>query len=540
MCSECEDATKERETLEKWPAFVTSGLPPELLKGRRKQESVLASTNLTNSDAFFLVHKRDIQRLWESCKLLWSPGTFVASSVKHDLERKMFCQTFSGGDRGPLHERVLRKWVPQSLLCSEHSLVLNPAVLKHIRSQDNDSVTLWRFNDDLSVLSFTEYRHFLRAVIRLHELLFPVSHDDDLSSSHGGTDETLDAMCATLSSSFHPRVRAMIEAESCSDDSYTFLTCSIGNTNVEHRLAPAMCADQRCNFDCIEALRAEERLRRRENVIHSNGIAKEENLLPSKVIFDVDDGVQVIDWPAETKSHDMGFCLRIVAMEAKANVDDVISSLRHNDSHDTGIRRSGRKRKQRYQLGGGTGLEQLNLRSCHNFAAVRLLLLEKAVGFKIDQPLILLLNLSAGDGVDDNRVKIDIHSNWNSLAISQVIADATKSLGLSDDDMERVYDDMTIMFHSAEEAHPKRKTARNGEDEAQREAMMESLLQTANLTDRSDVKTETNGTRRVERGFTGTFLQSPFTPAGEADDMVSAQSLNGVNHEVTRKAIING
>jgi hypothetical protein len=541
MCSECKDATKERELLEDWSALVTSGLSLETLKGRRKQESVLTTTNLTNSDDFYLVHKRDIQRLWESCNLFRSPGAFVASSVKLNLERIMFCKTFSGGDQGPLHERVLRKWSPRSLFCSEHCLVLSPAVLVHVRSQDNDSATLWRFNDDLSVLSSYEYRHFLRVVLRLFELLFPASPDDDLSSNNGDRDVTLDAMCATLLSSFHPKVRAMIDIGSCSDDSYTFLNCSIGNTTVEYRLAPSLCADQRCNHDCIEALRAEERLKRTQNDTHSNDVSKEGNLLPPKVIFDVDDGVQIIDGPAEMKSPDLGLCLAILAIEAKANVDDVIASLRSNVSHDTGIRRSGRKRKQRYPLGGGgKGVEHLSLRRCHNFAAVRLHLLEKLVGFKIDQPLTLLLNLSAGDGVDNNHMKIQVCNSWNSRAISRVVSDATKGLGLSDDDLERVYDDMAIIFHSAEDAHSNRKNARNSEDEAQREALMESLLETANLTDRSKLKTETNGTRRVEQGFTGTFLQSSFTPVCEAGDTVSTQPLNGVSHEATRKAIFNG
>lgn len=243
MCSECKDATKERELLEEWPTFVTSGLSPELLKPRRKHESVLATPHLTNSDDFYLVHnKRDIQQLWESCNLSRSPVPFVALSVKRNLERKMFCQTLSSSDQFPLHEQVLQKWVPKSLLCLEHHLVVNPAGLIRIQLQDNNSAMLWQFNNDLSVLSSTEYRHFLQVVLRLYKLLFPVSLDDNLSSSNGDTDETLDTMCAALLSLLHPQVRAMIEIGSCSKDTYTFLTFSIGNTSVEHCLAPATSA----------------------------------------------------------------------------------------------------------------------------------------------------------------------------------------------------------------------------------------------------------------------------------------------------------
>ena len=537
MCSECEGSNMERESLEEWASLVTSGLSPELLKGRRKQERVLPTTNLTISDDYYLVHRSDIDRLWESCKIVKLRSAFAVSSVKYELERNMFSHTCSGDDQGALHEQVLRKWSPTSLLCSKHCLVLNPAVFVYLRSHESDSATLWRFNDDVIVLSSNEYRHFLRVVVRLYDLLFPIAHDGDSSSLHGDTYLALDAMCATLSSSFHPQVRAMMDVGGCSEDSFTFLTCRIGSATVENRLTPAMCADQRCNNDCIESLRAGDQFRRTPNDKGSNGVSKETSLLPSRAIFEVDDDVQVVSGPANAKSADLGLSLRIVAVEEKANLDDFIASLVHDDSQDMGIRRSGRKRKQRYPLGGAKVEEFLSLRRCHNLAAVRLHVLEKLVGFEVDQPLILLLNC---DGDDKKKMKIEIPSFWNTRSMSEVVVDATKSLGLSDDDLEKVYSDMTLIFHATEDAYPKRKNARNREGEAHREALMESLLLIANLTDQNKLKTQAkNGTRRVERGFSGTFLQSSFEPAGETGDVLSTQVDIEVSHEDASEGILN-
>ena len=525
----------ERESLKEWSNLVASGLSKETWKSRRKQGAVLPTTNLTVSDVYYLVHGRDFDRLWESYKLLNSHSPFTLPSVKPDLERIMFSHTCGSDYQGLLHERVLRKWAPVSLLCSEHCLVLNPAVFVQLRSQDSDSAILWRFHDDMCVLLSTEYLHFLRVVLRLYELLFPISHDEDSSSTIGEPYVALDGMFATLSSSFHPQIRAMMDVGSCNDDSFTFLTLSIGSSVVEHRLAPAMCADQRCNDDCIELLGTRKRLR--PNDCDSDGGPRQGASLPSKATSDTDDEVRIVKGPAETKSDDLGLGLRVLAVDAKTNLDEFIACLGRSDSQDSVFRRSGRMRKQRYQFGGAKVEEFLSLRRCHNLAAVRLHVLEKLAGFNIDQSFIFLLNC---DDADSNKLKIEIPSAWNERSISEVVVDATKSLRISDDDLEKVFNGMTLIFHVNEEAHPKQRTARNRDDEAQREALMESLLLVANLTDHFKPKTDAkNGSRRAERGFTGTLLQSAFKPADGAGDVLSTQGFMDVKHEDTSKRILN-
>ena len=545
-CTECEGSNKERESLEDWAILVTSGLSLEMLKGRRKHEHIFPTTNLTESEDYLFVHKNDIEQLWEAFKLVTSNNGFEASSVKGDLKKKLFSHRSSENDKGVLSERIIQQWRPVSLLCSEHNLVLNPVVLTHTRSQDKESATpVWRYKDNVTLLPTGEYRHYLLVILRLYKLLFSTSTETTVLSNHeDDTDLTVDTMAALLAVSCHPSARAEVKSGN-GGDIFTFLTCSIGNATVETRLTPAMCADQRCNHECMESLRTEERLKK--PVHHKNGKAERKKALaPAEVVVPVGDDVQIIcvGRPAPKESDAEVLRLRLLEVEEGANLEEVISSLSqvYSITEDTGIRRSGRKRKQRYHLGGVKVEELLNVRRDHNVAAVRLHILEKRPNFKLDQPLLLLLPLlvricETRKKEDSNNITIAIPFDWNKRLISEVVADATESLHLSTEELDKVFGAMVLIRYAPGEALPaKRKAARSREDEAQIEALMESLLQTANLTDKNEPEHETEKkktNRRVERGFTGTFLHSTLEPTSETERVETADSEvagNGQDH----------
>lgn len=518
-CTECEGSDKERSSIDNWATCITDRIAVQIMKGQRKLEHLFPSTSLTESEDYFLVHRKDIERLWESFKLITSNHWFDVASLKHELEKKWFGLHSTAGERDDfyLHEKILRKWLPVSLLCPAHQLVLNPLVLTYSLSQDGDSTIHWHFSDHVELLSAKEYRHYLFVVCRLYEMVF--STDVPSSSHFGDTESTIDAIEAALASSCHPRVRPQA-ANTNGGDSSTFLNCSIGNAEIEMRLSPAQCADQTCNSWCIESLAAEKYITNDER--RGSEVTKQVQRAVGKVVIQVDDDGDdfvIIDGQVPAESDADAFCLQFVDVEESANIDNILASLGQVESNDPGARRSGRKRKLRYHLGGLKGENLLNLRRHHNLAAVRLHILEKRPNFKLDQPLTLFLPLGRQDKEGCNKITVSIPFNWNTRVLSDIVAAATQNLCLCKDELDKVFDGLVLIQRTPNDNLPRRKLPKTWDDEVQTEVLLESLLQIANLTARAENDNACKkSTRRVERGFRGTFLHSPVSPISDESE----------------------
>jgi hypothetical protein len=523
-CNECEGSHKERTSIDNWATCITSGITVQAMKGQRKVEHLIQSTSLTESDDYVLVHRKDIERLWESFKLITSSDRCDVASLKHELKTKWFGLHSRVGERDAfcLHEKILRKWLPVSLLCPEHQLVLNPLVLTYSLSKDGDSTIRWHFSGHVDLLSAKEYRHYLFVVCQLHELVF--STNVPSSSNCGDTESTIDAIEAALASSCHPRV-SLGAANRKDGDSFTFLTCSIGNADIEMRFSPAQCADQTCNSGCIESLAAEKRLTNSNDDRKGSNIAKQVPTSVGNVLKQVDGDVEIIEGQVPAKSDVDAFCLRFVDVEDSANIDDVVASLGRVEFNDLGARRSGRKRKLRYHLVGFKGDDLLNLRRHHNLAAVRLHILEKRPNFKLDQPLILFLPLGTRDKEGCNKITISIPFTWNSRALSDVVVAATQNIRLRKDELDKLFSDLVLIQRTLNTNFPRRKVPKTQDDEVQSEVLLESLLQIANLTGRAKCDNQSKQlTRRVERGFRGTFLHTPVSPTSDEPEKVVTET----------------
>ena len=525
MCSECERSEKEKESFQAWTELVTSVLSLEVLKGRRNPRTIMLLEKDKNYLNYFLVHRKDLERLWDSYKILSAQCNTELPRLRNNLVRNMFSTSSTAEENGDLHKRVLQQWAPIPLLCSEHYHVLNPVVLTLSPSQNSNPTRLWRFQDNIRILSEEEYCHFVRVVLNLYLLVYPPSRNS-LSSSSQGTDVSeieihVDALCSTLGSSHHPKIQAK-EASGDSGDATVFFTCFVGTTHVNISFTPSMCADQQCNIECIEIVKKWERSGQREN-------GSEEVDPPSHLMSDdgtfLDNVVELIDEPVRTQSDDPEVCLRLVFICSNSNLDDVIDSLSQIGSEVEGVRRSSRKRKQRYNLGDIMGEDILRIRRSHNMAAARLHILEKHSNFRLEDPIVLVPNLVLCEP-EHKYCKIAIPFDWNERIFSEVVCDAIRRQGLPEDDCDKLMETMTIIAYTDERDLQKRKTGRRlRDDEAQAESSLESLLKNANLTDRRKLHESTKkGSRRIERGFTGTFLHStPTVLSGEVNSILDGQ-----------------
>ena len=260
-----------------------------------------------------------------------------------------------------------------------------------------------------------------------------------------------------------------------------------------------------------------------------------------KVIIEVDDDdddVAIIEGYVPEESETDSICLRFVDIEESASIDDVVASFSKVESNDPGTRRSDRKRKLRYHLGGFKGEDLLNLRRHHNLAAVRLHILEKRPTFKLDQPLILFLPLGMRDMDDSNKITISIPFHWNNRALSDVVTAATHTLCLSKEELEKVFGDLILIQRTPDDNLRRRKVPKTRDDEVQSEVLMESLIQIANLTDstKADIASKESNPR-IERGFRGTFLHSPVSPTSDDPETVVVETHQTNGHDIRKGEI---
>lgn len=561
-CDQCEGSNRERDLLEDWASFATSGLSLEMLEGRRKHEQILPASNIGSSEDFYIVHRNDIVKLRQAIKLVMRNPQKEVDLLKAEVRQAMFDQRLDDTMSGDQAQRIVATWSPVRLLCSTHRLVLNPTVFSRNRLDEGGSTCArWRFNDTVTLLPGGEYRHYVQVIHKLFDLLVPQStatSPEDLQ-----TDSIVDAIVASLCATCHPRASSSleyppVESESC--DSASSLTCSIGSASVGIRLSPAMCANQQCNFDCIECLEIEQRTQNAANV---NGTKDKGKIsMPgTRTVIAVDDDVQIIEIAAQPSTRADQLSIRVLEVTNDANLDDVVTSLLKSNSQlgESSVRRSGRKRKQRFALGPVKGDEVLNVRQDHNMAAVRLHIFEKDQTFVLDQPLHLLIPTvvgeskhigealarkeeeivvdvdqpAAGQG-DESRVgsTVAIPFDFNEKSIYDVVKNAVEDKHLSSEQLGEFLAELVFIRRAPKTVLHNRKNSKgNTQDEDQTTVLMDSLLQVANLTDENDSKAN-NGkkksSRRVERGFTGTFLHTASTqPVEEPDTLEKASNAGG-------------
>jgi hypothetical protein len=526
-CEQCEGSNQDIEALDKWASSVTSGLSLELLNGRRSHKSILVS--VVEPEDYYLVSKADIDKLWKAYKLVLSNNEQSSTSALRETLKEMlfdYSSSEEGGDSLP--EQIVKKWRPASLLCPSHKLVLNPAVMSSTLSEDDQpGGLLWNYSSNVALLPEGEYRHYILVIVRLFRMLYQES------SGYGKGDiaeETIDNLQSILSSVCHPCARSHANDErhdSRSDDS-SLVKCSIGGTTVETLLRPAMCADQQCNCDCIEASR-KEHLLRKGDMPRGKRVSLDIN---DEVVVIENNADDVIDVDAPVQKDKAQ--LRLLEIDAGAKMEDVLDSLVQGETTpDTAMRRSSRKRKSRYHLGPIKEDSLLSVRKDHNFAAIRLHILEKHPNFKVDMELVLFLptHILAGKDKDESKFSVTtVPFDWNSRPLFEVVAEATESLQLTSDDLEKILQEALLVRQSATGVASRVKAKEEDENQV---ALVDSLLQIANLNDPNAPDTPESKTKKkssnasVERGFTGTFLHSALQSTTESEK--KNEMYDGVN-----------
>jgi hypothetical protein len=515
-CDECKGSSKETQYLESWATQVTSGMPLSVLTGRRKNGKVVRMSRLGANEVFRLVHGKDIKRLWDAIKLARSADSNDPTSIKQDLVDKLFLDSSEVAETD-FPEVVVKSWSPVSLLCSEHCLVLSPLILSKKSSSSSEiGGQCWEFNDDVVLLPSGEYRHLVLVTLKMYGLLFTSGPEAMIQDP---PDSDVDILVDYLKA-FHPYAQFQ---QSClpSDSaggSWSLLSCFLGTSIVTTKVMPELCADQSCNLACLDDL-ASGRSRKCE-ISSGSGLS-----------LSHDDNVRLIDLcdPSVEDSEIELVSLRVLEIEQEAHMDKVIESLvKQTEEEYKSVRRSGRKRKQRYRVGPVVGEITVKIRREHNVAAVRLHIYESDSDCKLDQPLtFLLLGSDIAKLVESNtearNIEMVVPFDWNNRVVAEVIADVTEELELDQATLNGLLEKMIIIRRSNRPALSKRKSVEAEDNSLPTELLVDSLLQIANLDDekRHTTDSDKNNCRKIERGFAGTFLHGAVQNPSEGKPLPS-------------------
>lgn len=176
---------------------------------------------------------------------------------------------------------------------------------------------------------------------------------------------------------------------------------------------------------------------------------------------------------------------------------------------DDSVRRSTRKRKARFPHGSILRSETVSIAIKHNVAAIRLLLMQSCVNFKLNQNLTLVfapggcIPVEQSSADNDSPQEQRIEPRLRDLPFEsneKVLSDIYVSLA-DDSTLQRLGDPTSTLFF-LRESKPDEK---GGNDAAMDAALMDGLLEQANTIAKENEPK--NGKKKsAERGFQGTML----------------------------------
>jgi hypothetical protein len=483
LCASCKKKLHESETLIEWGENVRSSLSQDILKGRRKHDTFLSEFKVLGSQQFFVVHKNDIENLWKCAKLVAPPIRDIFH-LKNDLLATLLRKNCHENYSVDLTHKPYIYEIFSSFLCSEHKCVLNPTIFS--LSCDESLGSKWNLKNDVSLLSSAEYTNYIQALCIIVQLL------NDMFSALHETDGISDFALDSYLSSFHPRLHFITEKGDVME--CPPLKLSIGNCMLCIRMTPSLCANLDCNRKYIES----------QPLGYHNHRSKFKNKnlnCCSKTVHRVstetlDDEVTIVHQPSQKDGELLTF--RLLQVEETLSHQKMIEVLTEVESEESRTRRSSRKRKLRTPSAGIIAQECLMLCTDHNMAAVRLHILEKIDNFEPKLPLRLFL--------PQNSNCIEIPYEWNEKSIKEIVQEAVK-VDLTSIEHFDIFHNITLIY----QVPTKATNYSHIDGEAEGEALLESLLQIANLSSYVEIEQESSfkknkSSRDVEKGFKGTFL----------------------------------
>jgi hypothetical protein len=539
-CEQCAGSNLEKEKMQEWVSSLVADLPRSLVDGKRRNDSGVMSF-IRNADeekpieGFFLVSKKDMKRWRDAVALAGGRGNEEFTSLRDRLQEILFPLASTDSElrthsrTGDL-EQMLAQWKPTSLICREHKGCFFDILFE---GSGEGGTSIYRLANHSEALSREDYFTVVKSIGKLYN----ATCCNEKQNTQDDEDR-FDRLCQLLEEKFHPRL-SFVGAADDQTDQCAFVKYGAGKLFSLMKLCPTKCTAE-CESDLREEAKYAKKVEAKESVLQVGEV--------EVLDVDMDTAVQ--------EGHNIS--IRVCAVKSVADIDTVLSTMDDSpvctedaSTTDHFRRRSGRKRRQRFSLGVVEKEDVISVLQTHNFAALRLFLYEKCPSFRVDHQLILVfptLKEALPPACDENGqterkdgiqslsrpLSIQIPYEWNTKPLSEALDLATKDMSLSEAEKIAGLTELVLIRQSGGEFEGRRKRTKS-EPQQSNDILMESLLETANLSSSVDTSLGSmatgkgNSVRRPERGFRGTLLSN----LSEVDEAKTDGGIEGEWSELT-------
>ena len=397
-------------------------------------------------------------------------------------------------------------------IACKHKLPIRSALFKPGAPKGRSTPPL--LNSDLLLLDETKYRSLVSDWMALCSEL--------LGEPHSKTIEIVDNDDAGKTTNntnwFHPMFLSNTAANDHSV-SHAYFAVESESLAMRFDFESNICADPACNEAFAEWTKAEQVAKSRVDFAGVNSShlalgAAESDPIP-------------IDCDVSTKTCRRTF-VKVFEAETGASLESILSGLNmcsgvagcgHEESAI--LRRSTRRRKVRFPQGGIVAEDCVGIELTSNIAALRLLLLERCCNgspFELSHTVRLVMpnNVDKTERLTDDKSSLPLsddapetsaNGNCSSRVIDltldmagEVLEDVvSRSTGGGDPDLPLQLSDLVIVRQTNEDP---------GLKDTPKDALLDHLIGLSNALKVDNGKGKRKGSRRVERGFSGTLLGS--------------------------------
>ena len=492
--------------------LLSSLSPPHLEVEKRVGTDPISSLKNSACDYVVLVYKKDMKRWRDAIALMAGKKIEDGVSLKERLGQLLFPFTIDYAERGTQSrediECLMAQWQPTSLICPQHKKFLFDNWFK---CPTESKAGVQRLSPHIEALSYEEYSGYVNSIYEFYLIIF-FSEIQVNSQQDAYRRERLHEL---LRDCFHPTFSVVTpnDVESCET---SLVKCRVQGEVTTMRIFPPKCTEH-CECFLLSGTQTVKKVEPKLSVLHLDSA-------------DIDRNIELLETP--------NLSIRVCAVKPadidKAIFEMGISGCSSDDGTLSGhvLRRSGRKRKQRYFLGAVENESFISARPTHNFAALRLFIYEKYPAFQLDAQLILVFPTlkespspmivadAKNEAIDDltrssvTPLNFIIPFEWNNKAISDVLDFASKGRPMSDAAKMAAMTDM-VLIRKIEVGSLEISGAYSTKKKPQlsNDAFMDALFETANLSDSivsalgpAATTEHRKCTRRPERGFRGTLL----------------------------------
>jgi len=507
----------------------------------------LSETESPQPIAYRLIHTRDLyswrqflQKLRRSGdkKMAIDAETYVKKTLGFGLPTATLSledaqkngMTPLDKDRGKLLLSLLR---PTRCRC--HSTVVHAAFFKSSLDKEDNPL----LHKHVEMLREDVYEDYLRYLAAIAILLRPGSDGlklpEEINKILSAATELLNKV---VGDSLHPQVFLCREGDASDTSSTRF---SVGE-NHQMYVKSSLCVERECGDEFLQ----------RSDPL--NGDAADDNGSVTKKMGLNSSSPIVLDSDDEINFDDEAIRFRCFELEAAADItksmDNIVQCtglpLAATDVNDLYRRRSQRKRKTRYPMGAVIGDDSIELKPYYNIAAVRLMLMEQcqsSSSFQLNHRLALVVvpkPLTEAIVIDGETTNKD-----DSMQTPKVVE---LPFGLNTQCLREIFESA---LREKVEKHSKirervflvrQALSCPSSVDVSDDDILDHLISISNLdtSKTTNVTSSPRSTRRVEKGFGGTFLSKGTSTSGtNGGRSVASNSLTPPTDQPTKKSKID-